>query len=114
LISLCGGVMAQEQISRITKQTVNTYARVIEIDGSTITLDTNSALMFDSANLPDTVLLIQMTGIDKTGNNPHNAGRYEFHIVTGVNGDNVTLKSAIAPNTFDPSDEIVQMVRVPS
>jgi len=114
LVSLCNSVIAQDAVSRITRPVINHYARVTGINGPTVTLETDASLMFVPENLPDTVLLIQMTGIERRGNAPGNAGRYEFHIVTGVNGQNVTLKSGIAPFTFNPSTEIVQIVRVPS
>ena len=112
-IGLCVSVMAQKDISRITKPIVNEYARVTAISGSTVTLDAEVASMFVPANLPDTVLLIQMTGISQNGNNANNAGRYEIHIVTAVSGQNVTLKTE-AGAFDDPLTEIVQMVRVPS
>ena len=113
LITLCNSAMAQNAVSRITEPVINRYARVTAINGLTVTLDADVSSMFAPA---DTVLLIQMTGIPQNGNITiyNNAGRYEFHIVTGVNGQDVTLKSAIASNTFDPSDEFVQLVRVPS
>ena len=114
LTVLCSSVMAQDGISRITQSTVNNYARVEGINGRTVTLDAIGVSMFIPENLPDTVLLIQMTGVSKEGNSVNNAGRYEFHIVTGVNGQNVTLNSEIGTNTFNPTTEIVQMIRVPS
>ena len=112
LIGLCNSLIAQKAVSRITESTVNRYAGVTAITGSTVTLDASVSSGFVRAT--DTVLLVQMTGISQNGNNINNAGKYEFHIVTGVNGQNVTLKSAITPGIFDPSTEFVQMVRVPS
>ena len=99
------------------KGVVNAYARVETINGNTVTLKTEASLLFPNPpNLPDTVLLIQMTGITQDDNRPtniNNAGKYEFNIVTGFNGCDVTLKFPVAANTFT-TDEIVQMIYVPS
>jgi len=108
LVILCGNVFAQT--SRINNEIINSYARVVAISGRTVTLSSDASLMFNSANLPDTVLLIQMTGISTNGA-INNAGRYEFNIVEAISGQNVTLRAA--PLAFN-TNEIVQLIRVPS
>ena len=113
LLGVCDIAISQTGIKGI----INDYAGVTAIspDGLTVTLSDVS--MFTPANLPDTVLLIQMTGIVVTERyNPiwNNAGNYAFHIVESVSGQSVTLRWPIAANTFSPGTEFVQMVRVPS
>ena len=115
LMSVCVGIAAQ---TTSIGGVINSYARVTAISGATVTLSPGEAsLMFNSSNLPDTVLLIQMTGIPVDGtiipNNFH-AGRYEFHIVTSINTGNNTVTLKSSAGVFDPVNETVQMVRVPS
>jgi len=105
MMSLCSSIIAQT--NRID-DIVNEYAKVTGISGSIVTLSTNASSIFA---VSDTVLLIQMTGVTIDGNEVKNAGRYEFHIVTDVNGQNVTLLAP--PGSFDPT-ELVQLIRVPS
>ena len=113
LLNVCDIAISQ---TKSIKGAINDYARVIAINGNAVTL--SDASMFIPANLPDTVLLIQMTGIevtDKSNDDIKNAGIYEFHIIESINGQTVTIKRSITPNTFSPpGDELIQMIRVPS
>ncbi|MDR1172641.1 MAG: gliding motility-associated C-terminal domain-containing protein [Bacteroidales bacterium] len=106
MISLCDCAVAQKNISG----TVNGYSKVTAINPNTRTVTLSNGSIIKAM---DTVLLIQMTGIQQlsgtiTGTS---AGLYEFHIVESVAGNTVTLKST--PGSFD-TNELVQMVRVPS
>ena len=95
------------------KGIVNQYMRVTDFSGNKVTLKNDVSSIF--TNLPDTVLIIQMTGITMPvgGDQINNAGRYEFNIVDNVNGNEVTLRSAISSGSFTTT-EIIQMIRVPS
>jgi len=105
MMNLCSSIIAQTcHIDGI----INKYAKVTNIIDSTVTLSINASSMFSKS---DTVLLIQMTGIAETGNEVKDAGRYEFHIVTKVNGQTVSLRAP--PGSFDMT-ELVQLIRVPS
>ena len=86
---------------------INDYYKVLGIDRDNSTVTLNKAYIFNE--LPDTVLLIQMTGI--AGNEVDKAGLYEFHIVTQVNGSTITLQAP--PGSFK-TNELVQLIRVPS
>ena len=94
---------------------INSYARVSAIDENIVRVVTDGANIF-STNMPDTVLIIQMTGLSQEGTIVNNAGRYELNIVTNVVEDGsdfiVTLKAPVASD-YDVR-EIVQMIRVPS
>ena len=95
---------------------INQYSRVLDINRVARTVTLADASMFQQALLPDTVLLIQMTGISKIGNDlgdktKGEAGTYEFHIVTHVSGSTVTLLST--PGIYN-THEFVQLIRVPS
>ena len=112
---VCNFSIAQTQSIR---GIVNHYSKVTGIDPVTKTVTLENASMFTQNALPDTVLLIQMTGIPVTGNGlggnreeEEETGAYEFHLVTHVNGSTVTLKSV--PYMFN-TNELVQMIRVPS
>ncbi|GHT78060.1 hypothetical protein FACS189464_0840 [Bacteroidia bacterium] len=61
----------------------------------------------------DTVLLIQMTGVSIDRAIVDNAGKYEFHLIASVNSvtNTITLRM---PASFSPTDELVQLVRVPA
>lgn len=96
------------QTAFIKEDVVNKYAKVTGISGSTVTLSMDVSSMFAKN---DTVLLIQMTGIPVDGGEINNAGRYEFHIISNVNNQTVTLLSL--PGNFNPT-ELVQLIRVPS
>ncbi len=120
LISLCNRAMGQTNPSQITKPVINDYRKVTSINADDKTVTFSGTSMFKQAELPDTVLLIQMTGITMNGVVPTTgAGLYEFHIVESVveSGSNfiATLKSApgIYAN-FTPGSESVQIIRVPS
>jgi gliding motility-associated-like protein len=107
LISLCSHVAAQADASRITGSVINEYRKVTLINSRIVTF--SGASVFKQK---DTVLMIQMTGIQTGGTIDNtNAGRYEFHIVESAVGNTVTLKST--PGSFSTS-ELVQIVRVPS
>jgi len=111
LMCLCSFSIAQ---TKSIKGIVNHYSRVTGIDPVTKSVTLEDASMFKQNELPDTVLLIQMTGIPETGNglgSNGEAGIYEFHIVTHVSGSTITLK--YAPSLFN-TNELVQMIRVPS
>ena len=108
LMCLCDSSIAQ---TKSIRGVVNSYSRVTGINAVTRSVTLNDASIFKQVELPDTVLLIQMTGIDSVGNVINNAGRYEFHIVTRVSDSTVTLQST--PGKYD-TNELVQMIRVPS
>ena len=109
-ISICLAKNAFSQTSRI-EGVINSYARVSEIQTNQKTLrlaDQSEQIFFDG----DTVLIIQMTGVSQDGTSVNGAGRYEFNIIDGILGSDVTLTSPVA---FDyNTGEIVQLVRVPS
>lgn len=110
LISFCSHVAAQTDASRITGSVINDYRKVTSINVNNRIVTFSGASVFKQK---DTVLLIQMTGI-QTGGTIGNtsAGLYEFHIVESAAGSTVTLKST--PGSFNASGELVQIVRVPS
>jgi len=126
LMNVCGNAVAQT--TSIKDGVINKYARVSQIEGKMVTLSSidDANKMFGAswqAGCCDTVLIIQMTGIPVHGNTVNNAGRYEFHKVTHVSGNTVTLESAIVEKPdhtgklvmpFNPGTEIVQMVLVRS
>ncbi|MEZ5013014.1 MAG: T9SS type A sorting domain-containing protein [Chitinophagales bacterium] len=96
---------------------INTYAEVSAINICQNTITLASAAGF---TIGDEVLLIQMKGaeINQTnsasfGNmiNYHNAGRYEFGIISSISGTVVTLQNTLL-HTYDVSGK-VQLVRVP-
>ena len=91
---------------------VNQYSKVVSINPVEKTVTLANVSIFRQEELPDTVLIVQMTGISINGElaNPE-AGLYEFHIVTHVNASTVTLQST--PGAFN-TNELVQIVRVPS
>jgi gliding motility-associated-like protein len=81
------------------------------ISSRTVTLSDASVIK----KATDTVLLIQMTGIQTGGTIiGTGAGLYEFHIVESVNRNDNTVILKSTPGIFSPTDELVQMVRVPS
>ncbi|MDR1672440.1 MAG: gliding motility-associated C-terminal domain-containing protein [Bacteroidales bacterium] len=53
-----------------------------------------------------------MTGVSQNGNYIYNAGRYEFHVISGITGSNVVL--SVDAGDFSPGTERVQLIRVPS
>ena len=120
ILFVCSKAAAQDTtIERV----INQYARVATINGNVVTLSSleESQVMFgnsSSYDRQDTVLLIQMTGISALGHVNRGAGRYEFHIVKNVVGSTVTLSSIVDQSDvgfqFDPVNEIVQMIRVPT
>ena len=63
LMSLCGNGIAQ---SKITNPVINRYSKVTEISGNTVT-GTDISSIFNQTEMPDTVLLIQMTGVSTNG-----------------------------------------------
>ncbi|MDR3094961.1 MAG: gliding motility-associated C-terminal domain-containing protein [Bacteroidales bacterium] len=98
--------MAQSKIGG----TINKYTKVTSLS----TVNNRSVLQVSDASdfgKHDTVLLIQMTGVDSTRNIPGHAGKYEFHIVSSVVSNVITL---MVPATFHPEKELVQLIRVPS
>ena len=120
IICLCSAAAAQ---TSTIGGVINQYAKVNTIAGNVVTLssEAEAEAMFGSPFSPgrqDTVLLIQMTGLLDAGTAFKGAGRYEFHIVTDVVGSTVTLKTAIDQSDlsfqFNPRNEIVQLIRVPS
>jgi gliding motility-associated-like protein len=76
------------------------------ISGAKVTVTDASAF-----SKRDTVLLIQMTGVTSDGNEVYMAGKYEFHIISSITGNNITL---VIPPQFDPASELVQLIRVPT
>ncbi len=104
LICLSHIVVAQTNI----QGAVNQYTKVAKVANSVVTVEDVS---FIKAH--DTVLLIQMTGVSRDGQNVYNAGKYEFHIVRSVNtaSKNITL---VSNTSYDAVNELVQLVRVPS
>ena len=114
LLSVCD--IATSQTKNI-KGVINDYAEVTAISSDRLTVTLSEASMFIPNHLPDTVLLIQMTGItvpDRVNAIWNNAGNYEFHIVESVSGQSITLQWPVTSGTFSPNTELVQMVRVPS
>ena len=107
-ILMCLCVFSVAQTKSIGGE-INHYSKVTGIDDKTVTL--SDASMFKQTELPDTVLLVQMTGISIGGGDYAQAGLYEFHIVTQVDGSKVILQ--MPPGNFN-TNELVQMVRVPS
>jgi len=107
---LCGGVIAQ---TKSIGGEINKYSKVKSINDIEKSVTLEDASIFKQEELPDTVLLVQMTGMSTSGgwNDTNTVGLYEFHIVTQVNGSTVSLLST--PGAFD-TDELVQMVRIPS
>ena len=111
LMCLCNFSFAQ---TKNIRGIVNHYSKVTGIDPVAKRVTLEDASMFQQNELPDTVLLIQMTGIPETGNglgSNGEAGAYEFHIVTQMSGSTVTLQHN--PGLFN-TNELVQMIRVPS
>ncbi len=106
LTSLCSIAQAQTVIS---EPVINLYSAVTGINAGSRTVIVENAIF----KARDTVMLIQMTGLSADGNTLGGAGKYEFHIVSSVTGQNVVLNGAVDAN-FAPSDESVQLIRVPS
>ncbi len=106
LICLCDIVLGQQ---KITKSVINKYINVSSITGSEVVVGSTTGF-----GVGDTVLLIQMTGISADGNNPNNAGKYEFYIVRGVNSTQNRITLSANPSGYVPATEFVQLVRVPS
>jgi hypothetical protein len=113
---LCGfSAHGQSSISG----TVNTiYRAVSSISTVTNTVTTSTA---PSLAVGDTVLLIQMKGATISRNNDATfgdvtslgaAGRYEFNIVCGVSGNDVTLERNLS-NAYNPS-AYLQLIKVPN
>ena len=106
----------QTGITAATGSIINEYAAVINISGSTITLDSSNAFI-----VGDTALLIQMKGstVSRIDDSSHgdvlsygSAGRFEFVEITGVNSGSVTLGNS--PVVAFQTAGTVQLIRVAS
>ena len=97
-------VLAQKNLQGV----INEYAKVTNVSSNVVTVD-NITFFHEH----DTVLLIQMTGVSRDGNQVNKAGKYEFHIVRSVNSQNKTI-TLVASAEYDATTELVQIVRVPS
>ncbi len=96
---------------------INKYTKVLSVDGAD-RVTVNNAADFSPG---DTVLIIQMKGIEINVPNDvnfgsrqdvHSAGKYEFIIISGVSGNQIIF-SANLDNTYD-ANGAVQLIRVPS
>lgn len=120
-------VLAQANLKRTTQSNiilheppivVNNYAEVTALD---ICKNEISILDASAFNANDTVLIIQMKGVDidtsNTANfgqitNYHNAGNYELNIVLSKVGNVLKLKYT-TQRRYDIPNGLVQLVRVP-
>ncbi len=108
-LSLAGVAVAQTVIPKNPDGIVNNYAAVESItNNQIITLKQLPSRPFREN---DTVLLIQMTGINAS-EALENAGRYEFHIIQSINDYQITLSTKTG--SYDPTTEFVQLIHVPS
>jgi len=108
-----GEVNAQ---TTLTGGTINQYTKVVSIDaGDKITVSGTAGFF-----VGDTVLIIQMKGtealIPNTSSfgilqNVYSAGKYEFIIITGISGNQITFITNLS-NIYDPGGS-VQLVKVP-
>lgn len=109
--------------STVTGQTVlpggviNRYSRVNNV-GFTNTINVDDPAIF---SVGDTVLLIQMKGVEISisndnsyGNkqNEYSGGFYEFLIIKEITGDLITFETGFFKNTYDPNGSL-QLIKVP-
>ncbi|MDR2848666.1 MAG: hypothetical protein LBV39_06125, partial [Bacteroidales bacterium] len=100
--------IAQSKIEGI----VNTYTKVTSLTnvGNQAVLQVDDVSGFKEH---DTVLLIQMTGVRIDRQLVNHAGKYEFHLIASINVSAKTITLRM-PADFNPTQELVQLIRVPS
>ena len=98
-------------------QTVNQYFKVKRVEGSN-KFNADSIIVTSSAGLQahDTILLIQMTGIEidqaKLVKNLNNSGHYEFLLIGSVPNDSIVVLASPVAREYN-NNELLQAVKVP-
>ena len=95
---------------------INKYKKVLSMDGA----DRVTVSDASDFSIGDTVLIIQMKGIEINVSNDKDfgselslssAGKYEFITITGISGNQIVFSTNLY-NTYNPNDD-VQLIRVP-